>query len=156
MPRLGSLLFLLVLLPLTACQRHTPPADGGEAAAVPDAPPASERRWHAVLPCADCSGIDTELALVEAGDHREYLLTESYLGVVDAGDSVFHSQGSWDVVRGIEDEPDAIVFRLDPGDAARTRAFLLREDGALEPLDRSQRRIRTRLDHVLAPLADDR
>ncbi|MBB5015374.1 copper resistance protein NlpE N-terminal domain-containing protein [Rehaibacterium terrae] len=155
MRRLLPVLAILILL--GACRRDEGEAGPHEHAAVPAAAGAVyERRWQAVLPCADCAGIDTELLLIQQGERREYVLTESYLGVEDDGDTVFHSQGAWAVSHGFDADPQAVVYTLDADDATRRRAFLRRDDDGLELLDRSGRRIDSRLDYTLRPVVNER
>lgn len=52
---------------------------------------AMQQSFSGVIPCADCSGIDTSLFLQQDGT---YVLQESYLGAKD-GDLTFASYGSW-------------------------------------------------------------
>lgn len=146
---------VLILALLGACRQQA--GDAGphaHEAVAPVADAVHERRWHAVLPCADCEGIDTELLLIQQGEQREYVLTESYLGVEDEGDTVFHRQGSWAVSHGLGDDPGAVVYTLDAEDAARRRAFVRLADGRLEMLDRAGGRIDSRLDYTLRLVAD--
>ncbi len=66
------------------------PADDGLAALPED----FDGEWSGVLPCADCDGIDVELALQrESGAAGRYRLVETYLGAVDAAG--FEIAGEW-------------------------------------------------------------
>ncbi len=111
-------------------------------------------RFAGVLPCADCAGIRTELALwVEPPGElaTRYLLRETYLDTGD-GDRTFESEGEWVVLRGSATDPDATVYELDPGRPDRTRRFLRRGDYELELLDRERREIASDLDYGLGRL----
>ena len=97
-------------------------------APVPTAAASFELTWQGVLPCADCDGIDTRLVLRREDGTRDYALVETFLG---AGDGArFEQRGNW---RQQDRDSGLPVYRLGP--AGAERAFGLREDGSLEPLD---------------------
>ena len=89
-----------------------------------------------VLPCADCSGLDTRLRLQEdkAGAGKgTYALSENYIG---KSKTPFKSSGRWVALKGTPRDPSATVYALDPGNSKKTRYYLLRADGSLLSLDR--------------------
>lgn len=63
--------------------------------------------YEGVLPCADCSGIDTKLTLNPDGS---YQMSEVYQGKND--DEPFISKGSWTIEKGTSSDPNAQVYVL--------------------------------------------
>jgi predicted secreted protein/uncharacterized lipoprotein NlpE involved in copper resistance len=129
------------------CERaDVPPAPAGVAAESPvnagqSAPLLAT--YQGVLPCADCSGIRTELRLYAeqpSGRAAGYELTETYLGTRD-GDRTFERAGRWTIMRGTPDDNDATVYQLDFDEPNRARNFLRVGDDELRLLDRDQRTI---------------
>ncbi|MGE0640734.1 MAG: copper resistance protein NlpE N-terminal domain-containing protein [Thermoanaerobaculia bacterium] len=106
-------------------------------------------RFLGTLPCADCAGIRTELALY--GDFgpqaRKYVLTETWLGTPD-GDRRYESRGAWQFTPGAGELSSSIVVQLE-GDEAEPR-YLLVEGGDLIQLDRQGGKIRSKADLRLA------
>lgn len=97
--------------------------------------------FEGVLPCADCSGLDTRLKLKEdkAGAGKgTYFLSENYIG---KSKTPFKSSGRWATLKGTPKDPSATVYALDPDDSGKTRYFLLRADGSLLSLDRERNEI---------------
>tara|TARA_R110002020_G_scaffold15245_33_gene54464 strand:+ start:249 stop:728 length:480 start_codon:yes stop_codon:yes gene_type:complete len=135
----GKLSFIFaLLLALAACgtDRDEPAVRDEEPAPLSGlAPPDEEafvRTWQGVLPCSDCSGIQTRLTLRrddEGGQRFE--LEETYLGA-EAG-NVFTLEGGWRQMHQRGDSGPAVVFRLDPDGADQW--FELQPDGSLELLD---------------------
>jgi uncharacterized lipoprotein NlpE involved in copper resistance len=108
--------------------------------------------YQGVLPCADCSGIRTVVALyarsaVEPGDGT-FTLEQTYLKTPD-GDRTFASAGRWNILRGNEADPDATIYQLN-AEAGRQPLYLLRlSPQRLEMLDRQQRRIQSPANYTL-------
>lgn len=75
------------------------------------------------VPCADCSGIRTDIALIASNPARSsegtFSLVEHYLGT-RTGDRAFRRQGRWSIVKGTKSIPDAIVYQLTADDGGRT------------------------------------
>lgn len=118
---------LLACLGLAACGRET---------AVPSPTPGpaerSVRVWQGVLPCSDCRGIETRLALSSDRGRREYVLSESYLGAQRVD---FDQTGAWrETVPSSSPAGLRTLILLDPGEP-RERRFALIDDGSLELLD---------------------
>ena len=103
------------------------PADIGGAAALPG----SERAWAGLLPCSDCQGVDTRLVLRSTGGHRDYVMTETYLGGL--GKNSFVRTGTWAENTSLVDGEKVTLYILDPDRAGQR--FSLQPDGALEWLD---------------------
>lgn len=96
-----------------------------------------------VLPCADCSGILTELRLYAeqpSGRAAHYELTETYLGSPE-GDRSIGTAGRWATLRGSASDKDATVIQIDLGRVDALRNFLRAGDDELRLLDRNRREI---------------
>jgi predicted secreted protein/uncharacterized lipoprotein NlpE involved in copper resistance len=101
-------------------------------------------RFAGVLPCADCSGLKTELRLFTgrpSGRPDHYEMTETYLATRD-GDKAFLSAGNWAILRGTSTNRNATVYQLDFDQPNRRRNFLLTGD-ELRSLDRDLREIQS-------------
>jgi copper homeostasis protein (lipoprotein) len=101
-------------------------------------------RYWGILPCADCSGIRTELQLVQdpkTGAPQSYELTETHLKEgSDIKPDV--TRGKWTITRGMSDDPNATMFTLDGGGRPElSRRFERLNDQELRQLDRSGKRI---------------
>ena len=108
-------------------------------------------RYAGTLPCADCEGIRVVLDLYEKtadGPPTHYTLERTYLGTQD-GDNRFVQVGSWIILRGAVDDPEATIYQLDPGSPGRTQSFLLRGERELVLLDQELREIESALPDTL-------
>ena len=108
-------------------------------------------RYAGTLPCADCEGIRVVLELYEKtvdGPPTHYTIERTYLGTPD-GDRRFVEVGSWVILRGAEDDPEATIYQLDPGSPGRTQSFLLRGDRELVLLDEELKEIQSALPDTL-------
>ena len=85
--------------------------------------------WTGMQPCADCEGIETQLALAREGRTRTFVLTETFLAERAVR---FVSSGSW------ERRDDLLELQADDG--ARLNYALL-GDGSLQPRDARGRRL---------------
>jgi len=107
--------------------------------------------FEGILPCADCQGIKTELALYQDAANSEnntYTLKETYLGN-QTGDTSFSSSGKWDILRGIKGNPDAIVYFLNYDEPEESRYFLKRSKDSILMLDKEQQIISSSLNYGL-------
>jgi uncharacterized lipoprotein NlpE involved in copper resistance len=108
-------------------------------------------RYAGTLPCADCSGIQTELVLYRRGPHGDpvrYELRETYLGTRD-GDRGFTSRGEWRILRGSASDPDATVYQLVTDRPGEFSNWLWVSERELRKLDASQGDIRSTLNYTL-------
>ena len=131
--------------PTASPPRGSVPAPSGEARSVVAV-------YDGVLPCADCSGIETRLVLLAAdpdtlGD-ATFELRETFVGTRD-GERSFESRGPWVARRGAPDLGDATVYTLNPGDPSKARSFLVVDDRTVELLDRNGQRIKAGTPYVL-------
>jgi copper homeostasis protein (lipoprotein) len=116
--------------------------------------PARERllgSFAGVLPCADCSGIHTELRLYaeQPSTHPpRYQTTETYRGTRD-GERTVQRSGHWTVLRGSANDPDATVYQLDYDRPEAQQNFLRVGDAELRLLDRNQEEIASSPVHSL-------
>lgn len=109
--------------------------------------------FEGMLPCADCSGLDTRLRLQEdkAGAGKgTYFLSENYIG---KSKTPFKSSGRWATLKGTPKDPAATVYALDPDKPKKTQYYLLRADGSLLSLDRERNEIDAPFDLSLKPVA---
>jgi copper homeostasis protein (lipoprotein) len=109
-------------------------------------------RFSGTLPCADCSGIRTELTLTRdaSGEPQTYQLRETYLGSSSSGgEKTFESAGRWTIERRAG-EPETTVYRLDGGgDEQRARSFERVSEQDIRLLDRQGNRIDSQLNYTL-------
>jgi uncharacterized lipoprotein NlpE involved in copper resistance len=105
--------------------------------------------YQGVFPCADCSGLDTELTLYRNSrtDAPEtYSLRETYLGKPA---KPLISAGKWTIVRGSPDNPDATIYQLNPDKPQEIRNFLVVNDNQIRQLDRDRKEIESKLNFTL-------
>ena len=105
--------------------------------------------YDGILPCADCSGLKTELTLYKNArtDAPEtYRLRETYLG---KSAKPLLSAGKWTTLRGTPDDPDATVYQLNPDKPQQVTNFLVVNDNQLRQLDRNLKEIESSLNFTL-------
>jgi hypothetical protein len=133
-------------------------APAGSAAEPPKAPPAADPgavtllgRYRGTLPCADCSGIRTELVLYREaalGAPAAFALRETYLGVA-VGERTVETVGKWRIVLGTPADPEAVVYQVAFDRPERARSFLRVDEWTLRLLDRSLGEIESGFPHDL-------
>lgn len=107
--------------------------------------------FEGVLPCADCSGLDTKLKLFESksgAGRGTYRLSEDYTG---KSKKPFISTGRWETSKGTPKHPEALVYVLDPDKPRKTRYFLKQADGSLLTLDSERNEIDAPFNLALQP-----
>ncbi|MGZ3457671.1 MAG: copper resistance protein NlpE [Archangium sp.] len=123
--------FLLPLvaavLSLAACSHPTQVATdtaptGGRPGAGGVMTTAIRARYEGVLPCADCTGIQTELMLLADGS---YTMRETYQGKAT---NTAETRGRYDIANGTPADPNAVVYQLTPEQGA-VRYFAAANDG---------------------------
>jgi predicted secreted protein/uncharacterized lipoprotein NlpE involved in copper resistance len=147
--RLIRSLLLSALVLVIACSqepspKRAPPASGATDSIVRMGP------YVGTMPCADCSGIRTELslfALHPSGQPVLYTLRETYLGTPD-GDRTFTSMGRWTTSHGAGGDSSAAVVEIAAEKPEAKRSFA-RGEGTLRALDRSGAEIETTIPHTL-------
>lgn len=91
--------------------------------------------FKGTLPCADCSGLETELTLTKDGpysDQGSYTLMQKYIG---KSDQPLQSSGSWSMGQGTNKDPNAQVYVLDPEKPEEKQYFLRVNDSEVKMLD---------------------
>lgn len=105
-------------------------------------------RYRGMLPCADCSGIDTELALYAKSPNEalntRYVLKRTYMKGRGTGKS-FAESGTWTLMRGTPDDSNATVYQLKDNKTGDLTSFLKVGANQLEQLDKDQHRIDSKL-----------
>jgi copper homeostasis protein (lipoprotein) len=106
-------------------------------------------QYRGVLPCADCPGIDTTLSLLAGSPndvaHTRYVLKSRY----QERNNTFTETGTWTIVRGTPDNPDATVYQLKPKNGGQPTNFLRVSDDEILQLDSERRRIDSKLNFSL-------
>jgi hypothetical protein len=103
--------------------------------------------YTGTLPCANCSGIETELTMLTnpATGHRRYILKQTYLSTRE-GDQTYWESGPWDVQRFNDGRR---VYRLSHGDEAHRRSFEIATDRVIRLLDQGGESIESRQNYSL-------
>lgn len=106
--------------------------------------------YAGVLPCADCSGIKTELKLENSPEklERTYELTETYLETKD-GDRKYTTSGIYEVIYGLKDNPGAMAIRLLDDSSSPIKSFMQDKTGKLTLLDQEEEIISSKLNYSL-------
>ena len=103
-------------------------------------------QYRGVLPCADCPGLDTTLSLLaNSPSHTRYVLKSSYL----ERNNTFTETGTWTIVHGTPDNPDATVYQLKPKNGGQPTNFLRVSDNEVLQLDSERRRMDSKLNFSL-------
>lgn len=109
-----------------------------------------EESYTGILPCADCSGIETHITLWhdEFVAEGKYELKQNYLGVSKGGQTSFVYLGEWTTLRGNNANPDATIVELmNVHDSSSV--YFLREGANLLVLDQNQNVIKSKLNYLL-------
>lgn len=137
---------LLVCVAFAACQHARTNTGMTDSSAVnTGSDTATWVTYSGTLPCADCEGIVTELALHRPPDNR-FTLKETYQGK----NQTFPSEGNYIVVRGIPSDPGATVIRLNPDkDRNLQRCFQQVNENELKMLDVDMKTIESNHNYTL-------
>ena len=110
-------------------------------------------RYRGLLPCADCSGVDTELALYAKSAHEfvntRYVMKLTYQKGKGPAKTLAES-GTWTLLRGTPDDPNATVYQLTNTKTGQLTNFLKLGNNQLQALDKDQHRIETAIPHTLS------
>lgn len=106
--------------------------------------------YKGILPCADCSGIETELVLTHErhAGMGTYVLKETYSG---KSTKVFETKGEWTHHRGAAGNDNATAIDLyDPAKPdADSRYYLVLKNGDIKLLDKDLKMIKSEGNYVL-------
>ncbi len=97
--------------------------------------------FEGMLPCGDCSGLDTKLVLIrdaEFSGDGTYKLTETYTG---KDVKPLQSEGIWGTLRGTPKDENATVIELNPDKKDQARYFLRVNENEIRQLDNDQNEI---------------
>jgi hypothetical protein len=87
------------------------------------------------IPCSDCDRLKVQLVLYERANERAP--TTYWLGIVGtSGNDRLVTQGTWEIRRGVEGYPEALVYALDQHADEDVRYFWRVNDNILLLLDR--------------------
>jgi uncharacterized lipoprotein NlpE involved in copper resistance len=135
------------LLAGAGCRSAAPVIDAADSAV-----PAIAAIFTGTLPCADCSGIRTDITLftVTPGRRSEgsFSLVEHYLGT-RTGDRAFRRQGRWVTLRGTTSDPAATVYQLTAEDGSRVVNLRRIDDDAVRLLGDDRSELAADLRHTL-------
>jgi copper homeostasis protein (lipoprotein) len=102
------------------------------------------------LPCADCKSILTTLSLRQQQPDFQFRMKETYEGMKSGKVISFTSEGTYNILHGNPNNPDAIVIQLNPDkDKNLQRFFEQIGNSELKMLDDDQRDIENSLDYSL-------
>ena len=101
--------------------------------------------YEGILPAADAEGIHHILSLF---DDDTFHLILTYIGKPE-GENTFEEEGEYITVTGFENDPDAILYVLQPEDEINRVTFLELSSDAILMLDREQQRIDSALNYQL-------
>lgn len=107
--------------------------------------------YSGTMPCADCSGILTDLALQHEPNASEgtFLLRETYQGKPDSANS-FNTNGMWTTSHGSASDPNVTVIELNAeGGTNGSRYYEVLSNGDLQQLDNEQKRIQSQENYIL-------
>lgn len=103
--------------------------------------------FFGVLPCPDCSGVETRLQVTpsEGAVPCSYVLSERYLGV-SSGYSSYEQKGRYAL------EESAQALALQPDDSHQVRWFARNDDKSIEELDLQMQRVDSDAANLLAKI----
>ncbi|MFI5135870.1 MAG: copper resistance protein NlpE [Chitinophagales bacterium] len=159
-------MFMMAFLVFSACnhssqQENSEKKDSSQAtiAATPDTSKKEKQyteTYYGTLPCADCSGIQTSLALTHKEFYAEgtFQFSQKYLGRKENEQTEFSKSGDWTTDRGDDKDPDATVVELfNVNDS--TSLYFLRVGNDLKMLDQNMREIKSKLNYTLKLMKAD-
>ncbi len=100
-------------------------------------------QFKGTLPCPDCSGIKTELTLIN--DNLLYVMKETNLGT---SDTPRVTTGEWTTLRGYKKDDDAVVYWLNP-EKKDERYYLKTGDSTILMLDKNEEIIQSQMNYSL-------
>jgi hypothetical protein len=98
--------------------------------------PAITRTYSGVLPCADCTGIETIISLTQKNDKTlegKYTMALSYIG--KDSDAII-TKGDW-----VTENGDRTIIVLNPKDTEKIQKYLLVDENRLVQLDKDGKEI---------------
>lgn len=135
--------------------------DSSETTIGPAADSSVKEKWYTeayqgTLPCDDCGGIETTLALSHKLFYAEgkFDLKQKYLRRKSEEKSEFDKTGEWTTDRGNDADPDAMIVELfNVQDSSSI--YYLRNGNNLLMLDKNMNKIKSKLNYTLMLVAAD-
>jgi copper homeostasis protein (lipoprotein) len=152
-------ILLVIAIQLTACNSKkkeeevkTPQVDS---TAVSAEKSAVQNVWvyEGLLPCADCSGIQTVLKIAQGDgtmEGQKFELSSIYKG--KSPEKEFVEKGKFNTERGLENDPDGTIFILNydkPVDKQIYYGYLSSDTKKIYMLDRDKKIIKSKLNYSL-------
>jgi copper homeostasis protein (lipoprotein) len=101
------------------------------------------------LPCTDCEGIDLEISFEAQSDSSgTFQLKQTFLGTRD-GNQSFQDSGLYSIRMGLQEDANALVYIVKPGQPEESRYFEKLGDTALRSLGNYGERIDSKLNYML-------
>lgn len=146
---------------LAGCQKKEAPAPkpaAQETQSVAQTTPATdtlivEKVYEGILPCADCSGIKTQVKVNrKEGDTAAsvFEMTQTYMG--KEPNHVFVTKGNYALQRGLDDDSNATVYIFNPEkskDEQGYYAIYSNDPNTMYVLDRDMKKNRSDLNYAL-------
>ena len=126
MDGLARLATVILIALATACTSREP------APTPASQPPVNEQHWQGVLPGSDCD--EVLMTLVFNLDDHTYQMRETTAPGSDC-DTERDYIGRWQIVRGNDNKPDAVIYQLDYDRPETLRNFLLIDNDQLKLVD---------------------
>jgi copper homeostasis protein (lipoprotein) len=109
-----------------------------------------------MLPCADCSGIATDLTLIQATNgstEGSYIMKETYTG---RDVPPYITRGKWVTIQGDKKSKTATVYQLNANTSEQPQYFLKVDDHTIKMLDSQKAEIKSGWNSTLTktPLTD--
>lgn len=102
------------------------------------------QKYHGILPCTSCNGIETELILF----NDFYELREVYMG--DTNSAPIMEKGRLAVHKGFENDENAMLYILNPNNSVFRRYYInFIEDNEIVKLDKDMKRIDSEYNYSL-------
>lgn len=108
--------------------------------------------YQGTLPCADCSGLLTELTFKKNAPEASggaYLLKETYQG---KNDKPFEKEGNWIMTKGNTKNPNSIIYELDSDKPGQSSYYLKVDEKTIKMLDRNKNEIESPFDLSLTKI----
>ncbi|CAN5458206.1 hypothetical protein BH11BAC2_BH11BAC2_25670 [soil metagenome] len=107
---------------------------------------ALEITYAGTLPCADCSGILTEITFHP--DSMGFNISETFKGTPD-GDRTYESSGKYQMIKGNTVDATMVIYELNPGKPEQIRHFKQLGESGIKMLDKNMNEIESALNYVL-------
>jgi inhibitor of cysteine peptidase len=107
----------------------------------------SAETYSGLLPCADCEGIRTTLALMRFAHGTSYSMSQTWVGRPAAG--TWKSSGTWTIVKGDAADKKATVYQLHENGSKAVTSFLKIDENTLRLLDGSLGELPASVPHTL-------